>query len=252
MFNFIGCGSAFNTKLGNNSAYIKEDGILFMIDCGSANFDRIMRSDLLEGVEDIVVLMTHTHPDHVGSLGDLIFYSYFCMGQVKVPNLTVYAPYDMKISKLLQGMGVERECYRLVQFDNSNEYPPGFRKDGFHIKFSVVPTRHVPEILCYGYLITYKGKTIYYSGDSNHISPYILRKFKDGEIDYFYQDTCQADYEGNVHLSLRKLSELIRPWDKPEKVYCMHLDVGFNREQAEGYGFNVVQPSYKFMIKEIE
>ncbi|ALO79642.1 metallo-beta-lactamase [Bacillus phage Hobo] len=243
MFNFIGCGSAFNTELGNNSAYIKEEGILFMIDCGSANFDRIKRSGLLEGVNDIVVLMTHTHPDHVGSLGDLIFYSYYCMGKVKVPQLTVFAPYDMKISKVLKGMGVERECYRLIQFDNSNEYPPGLQQGEFRIQFQVVPNRHVPEILCYGYLITYKDKTIYYSGDSNSISPYILSMFKRGEIDYFYQDTCQADYEGNVHLSLRELTELIRPWDKRERVYCMHLDEGFDREHAENHGFNVVQPT---------
>ncbi|QEG04289.1 metal-dependent hydrolase [Bacillus phage BC-T25] len=240
MFNFIGCGSAFNTALGNNSAFIKEGNILFMIDCGSANFDRIKRSGILEGVEEIVVLMTHTHPDHVGSLGDLIFYSKYKMGKMGAIMTTVYAPYDMKISKVLEGMGVGRDAYRLIQFDTSNEYPPGFRQGDFHIQFSVVPARHVSALQCYGYLISYKGKTIYYSGDSNHILPTIQRMFDRGEIDYFYQDTCIADYKGNVHLSLRELSGLIQT--NRDKVYCMHLDEGFDVAAAEEMGFNVVQP----------
>lgn len=240
MLNFIGCGSAFNTALGNNSAFIKEGNILFMIDCGSANFDRIRRSDLLEGVEEIVVLMTHTHPDHVGSLGDLIFYSKYKMGKMGAIATTVYAPYDMKISKVLEGMGVGRDAYRLIQFDSANEYPPGFKKGDFHIQFSVVPTRHVSALQCYGYLISYKNQTIYYSGDSNFISPYIATMHEQGKIDYFYQDTCIADYPGNVHLSLKSLSGIIKA--NRGSVYCMHLDEGFDTIEAERLGFNVVQP----------
>lgn len=57
--------------------------------------------------------------------------------------------------------------------------------------------------------------------------------------DYVYVDTCKADYEGNVHLSLRKLSELVRP-DVRSKYWCMHLDEGFDRQEAETLGFNVV------------
>ncbi|WAH38331.1 MBL fold metallo-hydrolase [Alicyclobacillus dauci] len=79
MLNFVGCGSAFNTALGNNSAYMKFDDTLFMIDCGSANFGRIKRANLLDGIKHIDVLITHLHPDHIGSLGDLIFYTYYNM-----------------------------------------------------------------------------------------------------------------------------------------------------------------------------
>jgi len=35
MLKFIGSGSAFNTKLGNNSAYYKEGNQMLLIDCGS-------------------------------------------------------------------------------------------------------------------------------------------------------------------------------------------------------------------------
>jgi len=240
MLKFTGIGSALNTGLGNNTAFIKDRDTLFLIDCGSTTFDRVMRSGLLEGVEHIVVLLTHTHDDHIGSLGGLIAHGYYSMGELMVPNVTVYAPYDLKIGKILKSMGVEKEVYKLVQFDNANGYPLDHTSGGFQIHFQAVPTRHVPELQCYGYLLTYLGKTIYYSGDSNFISPYILNMHKEGRIDYFYQDTCKADYKGNVHLSLRELEELIRPWDNRDRVYCMHLDKGFDRAEAEGKGFNVV------------
>lgn len=47
MLKFLGRGSAFNTEEGNTSAYIKENRTLFLIDCGSNIFERIMFKDLL-------------------------------------------------------------------------------------------------------------------------------------------------------------------------------------------------------------
>lgn len=235
MLSFIGCGSAFNTELGNNGAFIKKGTSLFMIDCGSSTFDRIKRIGLLDDVENIYVLLTHTHPDHVGSLGDLIFYGYYSMGKLAVPNVTVFAPYDLKIRYLLRMMGLEENTYNLVQFDKS----AGIHNKDFHIRFEPVSVTHVKELDCFGYKIWYNNSFIYYSGDSNEIPEDILELLNDGEFNYFYQDTCKADYEDNVHLSLRKLDELVS-YVAREFVYCMHLDDGFNRKEAEELGFNVV------------
>lgn len=235
MLNFIGCGSAFNTELGNNGAFIKKDNVLFLIDCGSSTFGRIQKLNLLQEVEHICVLLTHTHSDHVGSLGDLILYGYYSMGKLFEPSVTVFAPYDLKIKHLLKMMGVEGNTYKLIQFSES----AGFHYDDFHIRFTPVTVKHVEELNCFGYIIHYNNKVIYYSGDSNMIPESILTAFENGEFDLFYQDTCKADYEGNVHLSLRKLDELIE-FNLRDKVYCMHLDNGFNKVEAQELGFNVV------------
>ncbi|SFS52730.1 MBL fold metallo-hydrolase [Marininema halotolerans] len=236
MLNFIGYGSAFNTNLGNNSAYIKEDNKLFLIDCGSNTFDRLKRSGLLNDVERIYVLLTHTHPDHVGSLGDLIFYGYYLIGQLAVPNVTVLAPYDIEIKQLLKMMGVGENTYTLVQFNKSSDIPD----ESLHIKVNSIEVEHVKELKCFGYEIEYTGKLIYYSGDSNMIPKDILNRLNNREFDIFYQDTCQADYEGNVHLSLRRLDELVNH-NVRDIVYCMHLDNGFDKKEAQNLGFNVVE-----------
>lgn len=237
MINFIGCGSAFNTKLGNNGAFIKKDNVLFLIDCGSSTFSRIQQSNLLEGVEEICVLVTHTHPDHVGSLGDLIFYGYYSIGASSEPSVHVYAPSNLGVHHLLKMMGVAENKYKLTQFNETAEFHYG----NFHIGFEAVSVKHVKQLDCYGYVIHFDNKKIYYSGDCYEIPQPILEWLHEGKFDFFYQDTCKADYEGNAHLSLRKLDELIDRKAR-ECVYCMHLDNGFKEDEAIKLGFNVVSP----------
>ncbi|UUV46250.1 ribonuclease Z [Bacillus phage vB_BanS-Thrax2] len=238
MLEFIGTGSAFNTKLGNNGAFILRGNKLFMIDCGSATFNRIMEMDLLHGVEEIYVLMTHKHPDHIGSLGDLIFYGYYNMGNVMEKNVTVLAPDDMLISETLFDMGVKTSTYFLKEFKTESV---NFLED-FSMTFMPIKTEHVEELECFGYVIHIQDTRIYYSGDANIIPEKVLKMFNAGMIDLLYQDTCGADYKGNVHLSLRELDELIVE-DKAlrSRVYCMHLDEKFDEIEAISMGFNVVK-----------
>ncbi|PKG23316.1 MBL fold metallo-hydrolase [Niallia nealsonii] len=237
MLNFIGCGSAFNTALGNNGAFIKKDHVLFLIDCGSSTFARLQKTNLLEGIEEICILLTHTHCDHIGSLGDLILYGYYSMNKLAEANVCVYAPNDLNIKPLLRMMGVEEHTYKLIEFSELTEY----QYADFHIDFEPIKVPHVKELKSYGYIIHYDNKTIYYSGDCNEIPANILNRQNNGGFDLFYQDTCIAEYEGNVHLSLKKLDKLMDAKAR-EKVYCMHLDNGFNEEDAKKLGFNVVAP----------
>lgn len=230
MLQFIGCGSAFNTALGNNGAFIKKENELFMIDCGSSTFERLQRAQLLDGVDTVHVLMTHTHPDHIGSLGDLIFYGYYVMGEFAKPSIHVYAPDKLKVREILRLMAVKDEQYG---FHVANE------GELMGMKYESFEVNHVPELNAYAYLLEIDDQTIYYSGDCSEIPAAILEKL--GDIDAFYQDTSKLDYPGNVHLSLRKLTELI-PEELRGKVHCMHLDNQFDSEEAKGLGFQVVMP----------
>ncbi|WNO29901.1 metal-dependent hydrolase [Bacillus phage SDFMU_Pbc] len=235
MLQFIGCGSAFNTELGNNGAFIKAQGVLLLIDCGSSTFGRLKQSRMLEDVRRIEVLVTHTHPDHIGSLGDLIFYSYYMLGV----NVNVYASPFIGLPSVLERMGVDSNKYTMNTLFEYDDYAS--QDSRFDISFRIVEVKHVPDLLCYGYLIKYKGKTIYFSGDSCEIPEYILEMLDKGEIDLFYQDTCAAEYEGNVHMSLAKLSRDVHPRNR-DKVWCMHLDEGLTEELVTDLGFNTVKP----------
>ena len=106
MLKFLGRGSAFNTKEGNTSAYIKENDVLFLIDCGSNIFAKIIDINLLDNVKEVHVAITHTHPDHIGSLGDLIFYCYYILN-IKVNIITP----NKTIIDLLELMGIEKNLY---------------------------------------------------------------------------------------------------------------------------------------------
>lgn len=232
MLNFIGIGSAFNTELGNTSAYIREKDTLLLIDCGGMVFDRINRSGMLDGIKNLYIIITHTHPDHIGSLGDLVFYFYY----IKNVKATVIFPNSEIIAKLFENMGIGNDIYfaRNSLEDELQDQNLG------NVKLRFYPSSHVDNIPSYGIMISLKNKSIFYSGDSNAIREDVLEILKNGGIDVWYQDTCGADYEGNSHLSLRKLLEAVEPRIR-SKFYCMHLDSWFNREEALKMGFNVVK-----------
>jgi phosphoribosyl 1,2-cyclic phosphodiesterase len=229
MLSFVGIGSAFHPEVGNNCAYFIRDRKLFMFDCGSTTFSRLLARGLLNGIEQIYVLMTHTHADHVGSLGDLVFYSYFSQPPQYVKKITIIAQNDLRIPEILQMMGVGGDYYDCVAL------PADSKLDG--IAMEVHRVKHAPELACYAYVLQLDGKIIYYSGDSVEIPDAIRSRFLNGEIDVLYQDTATNDHP--LHLSLYKLVELI-PQERRSAVYCMHFDKEFDPEVAHSMGFRTV------------
>ncbi|WP_059105506.1 MBL fold metallo-hydrolase [Shouchella shacheensis] len=238
MLAFIGNGSAFNTKRGNNGAFMKEDTQLFLIDCGSSTFHRLVEKGVLEGVEEVTVLITHLHPDHVGSLGDLIFYSYFKLQPAFTSKVNVMAPAAIMddLRSLLKAVGVTEEQHTLTTIEGEAREVSlcGVKK------VEPVNVEHARELDCFGYILQLERERIYYSGDANMIPTAVLTQLERGELQAVYQDCCKADYEGNVHLSLRALDELIEP-NHRKRVWCMHLDEGFSIEEAKELGFQVVE-----------
>ncbi|MCX7748631.1 MAG: MBL fold metallo-hydrolase [Clostridia bacterium] len=232
MLNFIGIGSAFNTALGNNSAFIKEKDSILILDCGGSVFGRLMELNLLEKVQNVYILITHTHPDHVGSLGELLFYSYYALGQ----KPTVFFPNGDILMKLLQIMGVGNEMYQVESKKSFLLKDPSIGE----MEIEFVATSHTDLIPSYAIILKSGGRSIYYSGDSNQISESILERLENGEIEVVYQDTCGLDYEGNLHLSLRRLKEIVKPHLR-KKVFCMHLDNFFKKDEARENGFQVVE-----------
>lgn len=242
MLNFIGSGSAFNTKMGNNSAYIKDNNSLLLIDCGSEVFSKLNDSEIIKNIKRCYVIITHLHPDHVGSLGDLIFYNYF-MNEGLITDI-IYPEYD-KIEELLTLQGVRREYYNL----NSEIKDIVSMNDSFLIfdlnlgscfieSHNVI---HMDNINSFGYIIDVMGEKVFYSGDNCNILEEAYLQLKNNQIDKIYQDTCLANYPNNVHLNIDILNDYCDTNNIPKnKIYCMHLDDEKAIEIIKEYGFNYV------------
>lgn len=225
---FLGRGSAFNVKEGNNCAYFKVKSDLYLLDCGCGAFEGILDRQLLENLDSVNVFITHTHSDHIANLSDLIYYCYY----IKKLEINVCAPDDC-IKRILEleghREGIEYN-FKLLNVQENNSV-----KD---ISIKPIQVSHYKTLISFGYLINSEGRLIWFSGDCNEVSD-VIEKYK---IDEFYQDTCLADFEGNPHTCLRVLDECI-PMDERRNIYCMHIDSIDLIEKAEALGFNVVHIS---------
>lgn len=223
MLKFVGTGSAFNTELGNNSAFIKEGENLFLIDCGGTVFERLKNKGILNDVKNIKVMITHTHPDHIGSLGDLIFYTYYFLKG----NVEIFHKEKDKISSILNLLGVNQSYY--VVNDNEKIYIENMK-----IHLEIIKASHSKSLNAFSCVIEYNDEKSYYSGDSNVITDYILERFKARDIKYIYQDTCGKDYDGNAHLYIGKIADVIDESLRPF-VTCMHIDQVLSDEDFKKY-----------------
>lgn len=232
LLKFLGRGSAFNSKEGNTSAFIKKDDYLLLIDCGEDIFDRCIEAKLLEGVDRVNVLITHLHPDHVGSLGTLIFYCFYIM-KIKV---NIFYEDIETLGQLLSLQGADKSQYNL---DNCSKIT-GLDKIGVEFIESF-RTEHVPNFKSFGYKLNMiDGKKIIYFGDTNDLPSNVVDMLKlDNNIEV-YIDTCLADYPNSAHLSMKKLCEKA-PQEIRANIYCMHYDSESLIEEVRLNGFNLVE-----------
>jgi ribonuclease BN (tRNA processing enzyme) len=140
---FIGTGRAFNTKLGCTSAYIKYDDTLLLIDCGGPIYEKLINSDILnDKIKEVNIFITHTHPDHCGSLGTAIFYCKYTLGiQVKLFCT------NRKIEDMLTIQMVPNNIYDFVQMKCDIPVFIGNREFNGPIKIIPIETKHVKDPL---------------------------------------------------------------------------------------------------------
>jgi len=239
--NFLGRGGAFNTKEGNNSAYFVENNELFLIDCGETVFETL-NNGFLNGLDSINVMITHTHSDHVGSLGSLVMFSYFILHK----PLNIILPYNAKhlanIDNLLKAFGCTKEMYNYIDermYDNKYETFNNIR---------YVETVHCAELNSYSLIFDTNNGVVYYSGDTKdtRILKYLLNSGR--VIDKIFVDTTTLNYPENVHLYIGFLNELI-PAELRNRVYCMHINNDNCIIQAKDCGFNVVESGKPYIKK---
>jgi len=234
--NFLGRGAAFNPKEGNTSACFREGSELFLIDCGESVFAKLMEQNLLQGITKINLMLTHTHSDHVGSLGTLAMYSFFNM---KVP-LNIIVNYDAaekqkeSIQNVLSVFGCTEPMTTFTEAQTLDNKYQSFSSMRFF------QTEHVKEINSFGIgLITEKG-LVYYSGDTSETKQIVDILNSGKQIDKIYVDVNTANYPGKVHLNIDELAQQI-PQEQRNKIYCMHFNNDECTRRAQELGFNVVE-----------
>lgn len=228
MLRFLGNGSAFNTRRGNNCAYSKHQGDVLLLDCGSDVFSRMQRLDFFVDMSNLYVVITHLHADHIGSLGDLIGYSFYILGK----KIHILYPDSGALISLLGMMGIKEDLYHM--YSHPEQYPLDF------VRLEAIPVEHTDSFQCFGYLLEKDGILCYYSGDAKSIPDRILRLLWAGKLESVYQDTSKLDYPDNPHLSLNRLSDLV-PEAYRKRVHCMHLDREFDVQEAKSLGFQIAE-----------
>ena len=247
LLNFLGKGSGFNPKLGNTSAYIKSGSSMLLLDCGGTIFSKLVEIDetgncLLSDVKSLVVVITHLHDDHIGSLSSLILY---CRYVLNIMPIIAY-PNPVEIFYLLYNMGIRESLFKITQLNLENQ--TGFKLNDLTIFIEPIPVLHTLDLASYGYLIEKRdglnNEMIYYSGDSNNIPVKIYKAFETGKINEFYQDISGRDSsitEFFPHMKYQELLSVI-PQELRSKIYLMHQDIEFEsiKNTAIADGFEVI------------
>lgn len=230
---FLGAGSAFNYKLGNNCAYYRENDSILFIDFGETAFTRARELNLFEGVKNVFFAITHLHGDHVGSLSTCLFYCKYILN-IECVILCGEEEKQQCLRDFLRMQGVADEgIYRFADLG-------GAFKNIVSYEFKKV--YHVKTMNSYALQLDFAdGSKVYFSGDTcdeKYIKS-VVENLKEG--DEFYCDTCDADYEGSAHTSVTVLERRV-PIEKRKSVICMHFDNENVISKALNLGFHVAIP----------
>ena len=221
---FLGIGSAFCPELGNTSAYFWKKDTLYLLDCGSLVYAALEQRGILERADRIIVLLTHTHADHVGSLGTLISY---CKHVRPLPVGIVHP--ENNIEQLLRLNGITSEQYRLF-------IGMAYEDENVSVRFFSVP--HTRSINAYGMLLTDGQETIYYSGDAGDVPPEVWEGFLSRKVTRLYQDVSLTGKRGGGHGEYAWFAEHCPPLLRSH-FYPIHLNQAC-RAQAMKDGFGII------------
>jgi len=231
---FLGRGAGFNPAEGSTSSYFLDKGELFLIDSGESVFEALMEKKILDSVSALNIFITHTHSDHVGSLGSLLLYASvakkFKTNIISGENMA-YLP---QIRALLDIYGLPERMYQFVNitaFDNRYSQFTSAR---------YIKTFHCDELKTCAILFETSGGLVFYSGDMKDLAP-LLDIIKSGKkIDKIFIDSNNDPEPNPYHLRLKEIYDIVPP-ELRSGIYCMHFNSSRCMDDARAFGFKVVE-----------
>lgn len=216
LLKFMGNGNAFAET--NSSAYIidKTNKSLYMIDIPDSCFTKYVNLIETLDIQNIFIMITHTHPDHISGLGRLCHYQKYIRNK---DNIKVLCHSDLEntITSIALNMGFI-DLVDIQSSDKTIDLPI----DTDRIKITFYETFHVDGMSAYSiilYLYDPEKKLhskIFYSGDSSFLNPeteYSIEKIAENfknmlfEFDEIYIDL--TFYESSVHNTSKNLLEIV-------------------------------------------
>jgi glyoxylase-like metal-dependent hydrolase (beta-lactamase superfamily II) len=157
---FIGCGGAFDFAYGNSAVLFQFRGVGLLVDCGHTVFPALGVKGLLPQVE--YLFLTHTHDDHCGSLGSLVYFQYYAFGR-RLKILVASEEHEHEIRALLRL--VVRDVDRFAELISIDDIP------GLH----AISTKglHFRDMPTWALYLDDGAERVLYSGDLGH--PTVLR-----------------------------------------------------------------------------
>ena len=239
---FIGTGSCFNFDRGNNSAYMKwgeNNESMLLIDCGCDVCEKIVRNNLLDGVKNLYIAITHLHDDHSGSLGQLIDYCYYVKNIIV--NL-IFPPQDT-IEVMLSTKMISINKYKFYGcYSYTNESTSWFKlgNRGPMIKFT--QTSHKEGYNSFSIILCNDEITILHTRDTNNLDINgVNNEFsKSGDKFKLYTECTFTPEFSNVHVYYKTLFGI--PEEYRKNVTVMHLDDNPEKiQELREAGFNIAE-----------
>jgi len=196
--NFLGRGSGFS--LENTAAFFDDKKTLTIIDMGYTVFNAIRLKRDLSQFDIFNVIVTHLHPDHVGSLGQFIMYCKLILNK----KVNIYSKCK-HLKTYLEITGTTDDAYTILG-------------DSSDIQF--IKTEHIYYLDSYGFKLKVRDKNILYTGDTCILEPFVENL--DNNVNELYVDVTK---NGGIHLKFDEVKEeLSKIQNKGIQVYLMHLD----------------------------
>lgn len=224
---FLGCGDGFSLEQGHNSALLTFADTNLCIDFPESNHLGLHQLGMkLNEINNIFV--THLHEDHINGLQKLALFHRVYPGRAK-PKL--YVPTGLKADLwqiLRHGLELTTRGKRVFEdYFDIECIESEFEIAG--VRFELVRTLHVPDMLSYGLLCK---PFFYFSGDTRMDGNYIA-SISD-EVQTIYHECHMQNDQLPSHTSLEELLTL--PESIQVKMILMHyVDDYVNTEAREKF-----------------
>lgn len=209
---FFGTGSGFAESHTNAYFFYGKD--LVLIDMSMDHVRKAVSLAEEKNPENIFLLLTHLHPDHVSGVSMLCQFLYYTRNKTRM-KITVPDFLADGIRGILDAECADRGLYEILSTENMiQEHTEWLRR--------VIPTFHAPELegKCFGYLLNTDRTDIVYTGDTCRLDDF-MPYFHEGCEAYI---DCSVHY-GGVHLKLEdEKDRLAHIAENGTNVYLMHTD----------------------------